>query len=92
MKENVHIAPIVRFREACPRTVRLSYKDLVVDRVLVRFKVLMQPDKRKFDSIAANCKNTMYKTLYVDKKYHEKPAVSINAQISIGATALPMSA
>ena len=66
----MHIAPIVRFWEARPGTVQLSYKASAVDRV--RFKVLMQPDKRKLSCTATICKNMSYKTEYADKKCREK--------------------
>ena len=59
-------AQIVRFRETCSATVRLSY--IVSAVVRVYFKVLMQPDKRKFSCAAAICKDMMYKTVYVDRQ------------------------
>ena len=50
--------------EGLPENSVANLHGIVVVRVRLRSTKLMQIDKRKFSCIAANYKNTMYKTMY----------------------------
>ena len=76
----MHRAAIVRFWEACPGIVRLSYIALTLGRIH-----LMQPGKSKFSCTAASCKDTMC------KRNMKKLALSTSAQKRIGVIAQPTS-
>ena len=60
-------------KEMCPEH-RLVQAGSNPGAVVCALKRIMQPDERKFSCIAANYKNTMYKTtmyVQIDKKCHE---------------------
>ena len=77
-ERHVHRAPIVRFQEPCGY---LTWLGLAVDRV--RFKSIRETRQKKVFLHHGKCQNTLDKTRYVMRKH----ALSIDAQISINATA-----